>query len=279
MLNFKPFIMKEFSCLMSCYAKDDPAYLAKALFSLSAQTVKAAEILLVEDGPLTKGLYQVIDSFKTQLPLNSLKFEENRGLGYALKKGVEACSYNLIARMDADDISRKDRFEKELKILSQNPELSLVGSWVSEFEEKEERIYALRKVPSAHAEIMKMAKYRCPVNHVTVMYRKEAVLNSGNYNPRFRFAQDYVLWISMLSHGYKFANIPECLVNVKAGQGMIKRRGGREYMNHEIALQKEFLRQRFISHPQFYFNVGVRSILRLMPNQWRGLVYQKLLRT
>jgi glycosyltransferase involved in cell wall biosynthesis len=212
------------------------------------------------------------------LPLNRLKFKENRGLGHALKNGVEACSYGLIARMDADDISREDRFEKQLKILSLNPEISLVGSWVSEFEEKEEIIYATRKVPLLHTDILRMAKYRCPVNHVTVMYKKEAVLNSGNYNPYFRVAQDYVLWISMLSHGYKFANIPECLVNVKAGPDMIKRRSGLKYMKYEIALQKEFLEQRFINRSQFYFNVVMRSILRLIPGQWRGVVYQKFLR-
>lgn len=270
--------MPPFSCLISCYQGDDPTDLVKALHSLTVQTSKASEILLVEDGPLTDELYGVIESFESRLPLNRLRLEENKGLGHALKQGVEACRYELIARMDADDISREDRFEKQLSVFASHPELALVGSWVSEFEHAEDIIYALRKVPLTHADILRTARYRCPVNHVTVMYRKDAVLNSGNYNPDFRFAQDYVLWVSMLSQGYQFANIPECLVNVKAGKNMIRRRGGLKYMKYETALQKQFFERGFISRFQYYVNITIRSTLRLIPGNFRGVVYQKILR-
>lgn len=263
---------------MSCYGRDDPNDLKRALESLSAQTRPADEVLLIEDGPLTEELDRVIGEFEPILPMRRIKFPENKGLGHALKNGVEACRYEVIARMDADDICRKDRFEKQLDYMKAFPELSVVGSWISEFEENEAEVYAYRKVPLTHKEIYKTAKYRSPLNHVTVMYKKEAVLTSGNYDPHFRFAQDYVLWMRMLARGYKFANIPEYLVNVKAGDSMIKRRGGLKYMKYETALQKQFLKEGFINYYQYCLNVVVRSALRLMPDQLRSFTYQKMLR-
>lgn len=270
--------MEKFSCLMSCYVEDDPDDLNRCLQSLSSQTLKASEILLVEDGPLTDGLYNIIDSFESQLPLKRLKFKKNKGLGHALKNGVEACRYDLIARMDADDICREDRFEKQIQLLERYPDLAIVGSWISEFEDRPHEIYAYRKVPVNHAEIFNFAKHRNPLNHVTVIFRKQAILNAGNYDPAFRFAQDYVLWVKMLTMGYKFANIPECLVNVKAGKNMIKRRGGRNYMQYELTLQKEFLRQGFINYQEYGFNVIMRSMLRLIPDELRSTFYKRILR-
>lgn len=270
--------MEAFSCLMSCYVKDNPIDLARALQSLAAQTVKASEVLLVEDGPLSEGLYRVIQSFESRLPLNRLQFKENRGLGHALKKGVEACNYPLIARMDADDISRSDRFATQLKLLEKDPKLAVVGSWVSEFDKEEENIYAVRKVPLTHLDILKKARYRNPLNHSSVMFRRKAALDSGNYNSDFQFAQDYVLWMRMLSHGYKFANISECLVSMKAGREMIKRRGGWKYIKCELALQKEALKLGFISFPEYSFNVVIRSIVRIVPDNMRDIIYRKTLR-
>ena len=108
----------KFSVLISSYCKDDPAELSVALKSVwDDQSVKPSEIVIVKDGPLTAQLDAVIDGFAESAPVKIVPLPENRGLGRALAIGVEHCSCELIARMDGDDISMPDRFEKQLSFM------------------------------------------------------------------------------------------------------------------------------------------------------------------
>lgn len=100
--------MKEkFSVLLSVYKNEKPEYLKSAIESIYfAQTLKPSEIILVEDGPLTVELYDVIRELKVKLEntLKIVKLEKNSGLGIALNKGIFECENELVARMDTDDI-------------------------------------------------------------------------------------------------------------------------------------------------------------------------------
>ena len=241
----------QFSVLMSIYYKENPEWFRIALDSVINQTLQANEIVLVEDGKLTEELYQVIDEYKTKYPdlFNIVPLEKNSGLGEALRIGVLNCSNKLVARMDTDDIARNDRFEKQIKFMDENPDIDLVGSWISEFEDNPNEIISYRQLPTKHDDIYKFGQFRCPVNHMTVMYRKSAVLNAGNYQT-FKNIEDYYLWGRMLKNGAKFANIPECLVNVRAGNAMFARRANLTYfINSEFPLAivyKKFLRKECI---------------------------------
>ena len=107
---------KNFSVLMSIYCKENPDWFREALDSVFSQTIQPAEIVLVEDGPLTDDLYAVIDEYSNKYPIfNIVVNETNLGLGLALQKGVLACTNEIIARMDTDDILPIDRFEKQIQ--------------------------------------------------------------------------------------------------------------------------------------------------------------------
>lgn len=268
-----------FSVLMSVYKNDKADFLKKALDSVIYQTLKPSEIVLVQDGPLTKDLFNIIDNYVKKCPnlIKIINLENNLGLGKALKIGLEKCSNNIVARMDADDISKKDRFEKQIKYLEENKDIDVVGSWISEFDGEESNIYAYRKLPTNFDQIKEFAKKRNPLNHVTVMFRKNKVINVGSYKGIIGF-EDYYLWVRMLLNGSKFYNIPEYLVNVRAGKEMIKRRGGLNYIKNELKLQKKFLKIGFINKKEFVFNILTRSIIRLLPANIRNFVYQKALR-
>jgi glycosyltransferase involved in cell wall biosynthesis len=262
---------------MSFYSKDDPKYLDDALESLKNQTVQASEIVLIQDGEVTSELEEVVSLWEDKLPIKRIINKKNLGLGYSLKLGLEACSEKIVARMDADDISHPKRFEMQLNYLKNNPQISVVGSWIAEFSAELDNINTYRTLPSEPDLLFKFAKKRCPLNHPTVMYRKEDVLFVGSYD-NFRFQQDYHLWGRLLNSGFKIANIPTVLLFMRADNELFGRRGGIEYFKNEVAVQKDFLRIGFISELEFMRNYFIRGSVRILPNFLRRYFYQHVLR-
>lgn len=270
----------KFSVLMSVYYKENPEYLKLALDSVINQTLRPDEIVLVQDGKLTNALYEVIETFVNKNPklFKIVPLENNVGLGEALKIGVENCTFDLIARMDTDDIARSDRFERQIEFFENHNDIDIVGSWISEFENDPNKIIAYRQLPTSHSDIYKFGQFRCPLNHMTVVYKKDAVLSSGNYKP-FKNIEDYYLWGRMLKNGCKFANIPECLVNVRAGNAMLQRRANLTYFfNSEFPLHTEFYKMQFINQKQYLRNIVTKFLLRAMPMWAMSLIYKKFLR-
>ena len=268
----------KFSVLMSIYHKEKPEYFNRAMFSIwDEQIIKPDEIVLIQDGPLTDELYKSIDKWKNKLGdvLKTIPLEKNVGLGDALNIGIKNCTHELIARMDTDDISLPDRFEKQLKVF-EDIDVDICSSWISEFDKDEKEILSFRKLPKTHDEIVNFAKKRCPINHPAVMYKKSAVEKAGSYG-KFRFAQDYHLWARMIVNGAKFYNIQEPLVNMRAGYGQLERRSGLAYAKNELNLLKEFRKIGFLNNYEFTRNVAIRFTARILP---KGIIKQiyKLLR-
>lgn len=269
----------KFSVLMSVYDKEHPKYLSLSLKSITEQTTVPDEIVLIEDGLISKELKKVIEEYENLYPniFKRVALDKNQGLGKALQIGIMHCNFNIIARMDSDDIARSDRFEKQLAMLADNLEFDVVGSFIDEFDGAITNVLATRRVPISSSEIYAGAKRRNPFNHMTVMFRKQAVLLAGNYQP-FLWNEDYFLWVRMIQKQAKMANIPESLVYARTGKQMFERRGGIKYIINEIKLQNEFLRIGFINIFDFALNILIRTIFRLLPNSMRGYLYIKLLR-
>ena len=268
----------KFSVLMSLYKGEKPEFLRASLDSILSQTLLPNEILLVKDGLLTHELEKVLSEYTNKSNIfRFLSFEENRGLGLALRDGVLACSYEYIARMDTDDIAKSDRFEKQLMYLGKHPEIAMVGSWVTEFSTDPLKPDTFTKLPCDHIEIVKFAKQRNPFRHMTVIYKKSSVLDSGNYR-NFLWFEDYDLWVRMIQKGYKMANIPEVLVNVRADRNMFARRGGWNYLKQDIKFQKLLFNTKFTNIKEYLFNILIRSVVRIIPNRLRISFYRYLLR-
>ena len=269
----------QFSVLISVYKKEKAEYLKQALQSIITQILKPSEIVIVKDGLLTKELDKCIENFQKQDPklFKILAFKENRGLGLALRDGVKACKYEYIARMDSDDISKPDRFEKQFNYIQKHPETALLGTWITEFSKNEKKPDTVTKLPCTYQEIIKFAKRRNPLRHVTVVFKKSAVIQSGNYRD-FLWFEDYDLFVRMLQKGYIAANIPEYIVNVRADQDMFARRGGWQYLKQDYKFQKQLLETKFIGKTDFIINITIRSIVRLIPNKLRSYLYKKILR-
>jgi glycosyltransferase involved in cell wall biosynthesis len=268
-----------FSVVLPVYQGDNPEHLEEAISSTLDQTVMPSELLIVEDGDLTSQLYTILDRWGQRHPIVVRRIcnDSNRGLSRSLIKGVERASNEHVARMDADDVCVQNRFEKQIKYLTHDDSVDVVGGYIREFSADESDGENIRIVPTDHEEIRKMARFRNPMNHVTVMFKRDQVLSVGNYRPVNRM-EDYDLWVRLLLDGATFSNIPDVLVNVRAGDEMYSRRGGLEYAREELRMQREFYSWEFISLFQFFRNLFLRTGLRFVPNTLRGLVYEQFAR-
>ncbi len=268
----------KFSLLMSVYQYDDAKFFKQALRSIEANSVKPTDFVLVCDGALTPELDEIIEDYTNRLLINVVRLPHNVGLGRALQTGVNHCQYEWIARFDADDICVSDRFAKQVAYINDNPNVDVVGGQIIEFANDPNEEGARKKiVPTSYRQIDKYAKSRNPINHMTVMFKKSAVLEAGNYQHAPLY-EDYDLWVRMLMKGFKFANIDEGLVYVRAGNNMYRRRGGLEYAKQEIKMQHGFYKLGFFSCLQLVKNLTLRTPIRLIPSSIRGLIYSKILR-
>ena len=246
--------------------------------SIFTQTTCPDEVILVEDGPLSSELNDIISEYSAKYPtLKIIPLPTNQGLGKALNEGLKHCSYDIVARMDTDDIAKPDRFEKQLAVFEKYLDIDVVGAWIDEFEDDISDVKSVRKLPELPDDIRQFAKRRNPINHPVVMFRKSAVLAAGGYQ-HFPLFEDYYLWIRMLMNGAKFYNIQESLLYFRFSPEMFKRRGGWRYVISELHFLQKMRQMHFISFSEFMQNLFVRFSIRLIPNSLRAIVYTKLIR-
>ena len=266
-----------FSVCMCVYGKDNPQWLETAVESILNQTVSPEEVVLVVDGSVPETLNSVIERYEAMPIFRVHRLPVNQGHGNARRIGLELCSNELVALMDADDISLPDRFEKQLRKFCQE-DADIVGGMITEFVDSPENLVAKRLVPTDHDTVCEYIKKRCPMNQVTVMFRKSSVEAAGGYLDWYN-NEDYYLWLRMMQAGMRFANVPDVLVNVRVGKDMYQRRGGMRYFRSEAKLQKYMLDRKIITAGTFAVNVGKRFIVQvLLPNRLRGWVFKKFAR-
>ena len=272
--------MLRFSVLMSVYKNEKPEYLKQAIESMINQTLMPNEIVIVKDGLLTYELNQVIEDYQNSYEglFNVIAFEENMGLGLALRDGVLACNCEYIARMDTDDISKLDRFEKQIDFLEKHKEISLLGSCIEEFKDDINEVDRILILPQEHKEIINFAKSRNPFKHNTVVFKKSAALKCGNYRD-FCWFEDYDLWVRMIQAGYQTSNLQEALVFTRVNDELFARRGGTQYLKREWEFQLYLFKIGFIGFYHLVKNILIRSVVRLLPIRVRSLFYRCFLRS
>ena len=271
--------MEKYSVLMSLYEKEHPEYLREALDSMINQTVKPDEIVLVEDGPLTDELYNVVAEYKSNYPelMHVIVNEKNLGLGLALNRGLKECRNELVARMDTDDISKPDRCEKQLKRFEDRPELSIVGSHIDEFIDSPDNVISQRRVPITFETIYEYAKRRSAFNHPTVIYKKSAVLTEGGYS-NLRRNQDVDLFGRMLFQGYKAENIDEALVWFRCSNELAARRKSWENTWSYIETIRKFWKMGYSTFVDYMAVLIAQTGMYLIPIHVQNWLYKKFLR-
>ncbi len=266
-----------FSLLMAVYGGDSPAFLRDAFVStVHDQTRRPDEVVLVQDGPVPDELAATIRGLVSDspVPVQHLVLERNVGLGPALDQGLHACAHEIVARMDADDISLPERFERQLPLLEAGADI--VGTGLIEFGEQVGEVLGRRTPPTDPAQIRRVIRFRDPFNHPTVCYRKSAVLAAGGYTD-MALMEDYLLFTRMVETGARPANLAEPLVCYRIGAGAYARRGGRQLLRSELALQRRFRMLGITSRRQYLRNIVIRGGYRLVPERLRKIAYRGLI--
>lgn len=274
-------MIMNFTVVMSVYKNDNPQDFRTAVHSIyDQQTVRPSEIVLVVDGPISDELETAVRDICLEIPvLKVVPFKENRGHAAARQGGLENASNELVAIMDADDIAVPSRFEMQLKAFEEHQEAAAVGGNINEFIYDTQNVVGSRIVPEKDEDIKEYLKSRCPMNLVTVMYKKSKVQEVGGFIDWY-CEEDYYLWIRLALAGHKFYNVQENFVNVRVGKEMYQRRGGVKYFKSEAKLQKYMWKHNVISFPKYMYNTAIRFAVQVaMPNKLRGWVFQKFARS
>ncbi|HFR1493467.1 TPA: glycosyltransferase [Shigella flexneri] len=257
------------------YKNDLPQFFEVALRSIfHDQTLKPDQIVIVADGELHQTHIDIINSFIDDVGNKIVTFvplPRNVGLANALNEGLKACRNELVARMDADDISLPHRFEKQISFMINNSEIDVCGSFIDEIETVTEEFISTRKVPLEHREIVKFARKRSAVSHPSVIFRKNTVLAVGGYPP-FRKSQDFALWSLLIVHNARFANLPDILLKMRTGRNLMARRG-LSYLLYEYKVLYYQYKIGFIRKNELISNAMLRTFFRIMPSKLKELMY------
>lgn len=265
-----------FSVLMAVYAGTKPGELSDALESLGRQTYLPTEIVLVKDGPIHRGVENVLETFRDRLPLQVWALEENSGLARALNHGLQYCTQPWVARFDADDVCMKNRFDQQRRLILEGA-YDVIGSAVEEFETDSQVPHAIRKVPCRERHIKRFCLWRNPFNHMSVCFRRSLVVAVGGY-PDIPFMQDYGLWVKLVATGARMRNTKVPTVRVRTGNGMHSRRGGWNYVYSEVLLQRLMVKLGLKPRWRALLDGLARSAVFVAPLRIRQSVYQRFLR-
>lgn len=267
---------------MSTYYKDNIVFLSEALQSVLDQSYSPKECIVVCDGPLGENAYNLLEEFSQAfnlkgIYLNLIKLPVNVGLGRALKIGVELCQEEYVVRMDSDDISVKNRLLQLKQTILENPDVSVIGTYVEEFENIPGDLNIVRQVPLSNEDIKQYACWRNPINHVSVCFKKSVIVNNGSYE-HVMWHEDYFLWLKLLSRDIKFKNLPFNHVYVRV-EGFADRRRGIKYLKSEIAFIVKVYKDKYMSTLSCVLYLIPRLMLRLLPSRVLIAIYKRLLRT
>jgi glycosyltransferase involved in cell wall biosynthesis len=201
----------------------------------------------------------------------SVRLIQHSGLAVALNEGLKQCAHDLVARMDTDDFALPERFEKQVAFMKANPEIAVSSCSIEEYDSRFDRLLYRRILPLTHNELYELAKSRNPINHTACIFRKQIILRLGGY-PEI-YPEDYMLWIKMLQHGARFANLPDSLMRVRAGEQFFKRRG-RDILKGELRTYRYMYDSGFISVFEYVKNSLSRTVLRTSPDFIKSLLYR-----
>lgn len=259
-----------FSVLMSIYINEKAEYVDSCLESIVGQTLLPTQVVIVEDGPISPELEDVIANYQKCLNILRVPIKKNGGLAKALNKGLNYCDHEVVARVDADDICESERFEKQYSYLEKNLGIAALSSGLTEYNQKMTKIINHKFLPCSHEELLKFSKFRSPLNHPAVMYRKQAILSVGAY-PEF-FPEDYFLWIKLICNGYMIANLNESLVKMRVGDAVSDRRGWR-FLPGDLKTLDYMREHKMVSIFEYLLMYCARIILRLSPKILRRFLY------
>lgn len=268
--------MTSVAILMSVYRGTRSDELAEALNSITAQTRRPDEIVIVEDGPVSDDVRMTIGDFLAkEMAARAVRLVQNLGSGPARAAGLATIKSDFVAILDSDDIALPHRLERQLQAFTKDPSLDVLGTAVTEFQDKPGNVTGIRRLPESHEEIQKYARINSPINNPSVMMRTSAARTVGSYQA-LNYLEDYDLFARLLAGGYKFHNLSEPMTLFRTSSAQFKRRTSKGIFSSELQLQRNLVRYGLISRPRALLNIILRSAYRKLPPRILERAYRLL---
>lgn len=247
---------------MSAYNSEK--YLALAIDSLLQQSYSNFELILFDDASSDNTRNIIKEYAEKDSRIIPLYNDQNRGLTANLNQGIKQSKGIYIARMDADDISLPERFEKQVCFLDNNPEIDLLGTYAIDIDDFDKEIH-LRMMPQQHQEIIHLLPKANPITHSSVMFRKESFKKIDFYNESYRTTQDYEMWFRAAGIGLKFHNLNEVLLKYRMDSNYTSRKS-LKYRFYDCQLRLHGFK--YINLPYYlYFYAFIPILLGLIPKK------------
>lgn len=263
------------SVLLPVHGGVSAAHFERCMKSIYDQSRPADEVIVVEDGPLPEALKDVLTAFDSADPAPvRVRLLENLGAGAANQAGLLRATGTWIAKMDADDIAVRRRFEHQLQ-RAVDLDVDVLGSAMAEFGGCEEQPTGIRSAPLTHAAIARRMPWNSPMNHSSTFYRRAKALEAGGYS-NLRNLQDYDLFARMLAAGARMHNDPDVLVLFRSTPAMLARRRSRTAIRCEVVVQRNLQRYGLIGPVRRRCNLVFRLAFRMLPRPLLRSAYRLL---
>lgn len=213
-------------------------YLQTAINSVLNQTYQDYEFIIINDGS-TDASIEIINS-NDDPRIKLIHNETNLGLIGSLNKGIEKARGKYIARTDCDDLLEPDRLSKQVKVLEQNEDIVLLGSWMQLIDEHGQDLH-IWHYPATDTEIRWASLFNTAIGHPSSMFRTDAARQSYGYSKDYIYAEDYDLW-SRLSEVGQLANIPEALQKYRIHGGSVSTRNDVRQSETRLSISKRSIK-------------------------------------
>lgn len=258
--------MPKVSVIMGIYNTPSKQMLEKSLNSILNQTFKDFELIICDDGSSNDCIKWAKEICQKDKRVVFIKNEKNRGLAFTLNHCLNEAKGKYIARMDDDDESHIDRFEKQVDYLNKHSEIGLVGSNMHLFDD-ERGIWGLRK----YSENVRKNDflYRVAVAHPTIMARKEAYDTVNGYRDLIKTirVEDYDCFMRMFARGVKMYNFQTPLFNYREDSRGAKKKKYRYRINEVWVRYHGFKELGLLNNPKNYIYVIKPIVAGLIPQK------------
>jgi glycosyltransferase involved in cell wall biosynthesis len=251
---------KKISVIMSVY--NGMPYLKEAVKSILSQSYRTFEFIIVDDAS-TDGSWDYLKNIKDER-LTLIKNKKNRGLSASLNKALKIAKGKYIARMDADDISKRTRIEAQINFLEKNPKIALCGTWAKKID-KDGKIIGNMLYPISPEEIKKKIALFNPIIHPSIMARKTFFDKLGGYREEFDGAEDYDL-LARGVHMFKYANIPEELLMLRFSKTRRSQKSMHKMDKLDLKVKLNLIREGGITPSSFFALAKKLAFIYLLPS-------------
>lgn len=261
---------------MSVYINDKLSFVKQSVESILNQSYRYFDFYIQQDGVLQDDVDRYLDFISGKdSRVKIFKRSQNRGLAYSLNEllcYVLSLDYVYIARMDADDISLKDRFKSQIQYLNGYNTIDCLGTCAIEIDEYGVEFFK-KNMPMSHENCYHFFMKRDCLIHPTVMFRRSYFDKAGLYPEDTYFGEDTMMWAKGFKAGCKFGNLQEYYLQFRLDKNFFERRRGWRHA-YSIFLLRCKVNKMLNFGLKAYINALLYAIVKMMPKSILYIIYK-----